>query len=204
MISTTAKVLLAAMVGASAVGMFFPTYEIVGPSTEPGLLNGDRVITLRRLPPLTAASIAAGDMVIVKSPLDGQTMAKRVIGLPGDVVEVRDNKIVLNGNELPSRELGRCTLGIGSRSWRCRVSEVSIGERTYQTSIAHDVPDSMPVQVPEGAYFILGDHLDSSNDSRNPGMGPVSSAYVRAVILATYWSSDENGMRWSRMFQRIH
>jgi signal peptidase I len=61
----------------------------------------------------------------------------------------------------------------------------------------------MPVHVPPGHIYVLGDHRDHSNDSRNPMMGAIPINRIKGRALSIYWSSGEEGLRWERMLHKI-
>ena len=98
--------------------VLFEAFEIDGPSMEPTLQNGDRVVVAKMLyglflpgrheATLTWGSPNVGDVVIVNSPADGVDIVKRVIGVAGDTIEVRDRTIFRNGEALPQEDLGPC------------------------------------------------------------------------------------------------
>jgi signal peptidase I len=97
--------------------VIFEAFEIDGPSMQPTLLHVDRVIVAKCLyglflPRMNEAVLNwghpdHGDVVIVRSPADEQDIVKRVIGLPGDTVEVVSHHPVVNGRPLLVRETGR-------------------------------------------------------------------------------------------------
>jgi signal peptidase I len=202
----------------------FEAFEIEGPSMEPTLLNGDRVVVakfmyglflpLRDQADLTWGGPNVGDVVIIKSPLDGVDIVKRVIGVAGDTIEVRDNIVFRNGQALPNEDKGPCTTGFGARNdtmHRCRVYESKVGDRVFRISAARDAMDPMPTHVPDGHIYVLGDHRDSSNDSRNPGVGAIPVTRVKGRALSIYWSTGElgffgeglEGFRSDRMFKSV-
>lgn len=170
-------------------------YEIDGPSMEPSLVTGQRLIVLRAAYGLSLPGVESsvatwrvpevGDVVIVESPLDGLDLVKRVIGVPGDVVEVRGGVVWRNGEPVAAVDRGPCD---PSRHVQvdpgCRVIEERIGDRRWLTSRSTRsalYADVLPVRVPEGHVFVMGDHRDRSNDSR--AFGPVSVARLRGRVL---------------------
>lgn len=191
----------------------FEPFEIEGPSMEPTLLNGDRVVVSKfafgLFLPLTDEAVATwgvpelGDVVIVKSPADGVDIVKRVVALPGDTIGLEDDELVRNGKHVISEDVGRCETGQGSRHPRCRWTESTLGESTFVTSAARTSMDQPELTVPPGHVFVMGDHRDQSNDSRNPSVGPVPIKRIKGKALAIYWSGGPEGDRFSRMFQSI-
>ena len=191
----------------------FEAFAIEGPSMEPTLLNGDRVVVakfmyglflpLRDQADLSWGGPDLGNVVIIKSPMDGVDIVKRVVGVAGDTIEVRDNIVFRNGERLPNVDQGPCTTGIGSQQARCRVYESKVGDKTFRISAARDAMDPMPTHVPEGHIYVLGDHRDSSNDSRNPAVGAIPVTRVKGRALSIYWSSGEEGLRNDRMFKAV-
>ncbi len=203
--------------------VLFEAFEIEGPSMEPTLLNGDRVVvskfsyglflpsiltrpfTNKNEAVLTWATPHAGDVVIVNSPHDGIDIVKRVIGVPGDRIEIRNDIVYRNGRELTQEDLGPCneveTYLRGATS-EC-VSERIAGKTHATSSDVARPPDNHPlVVVPPGHLFIMGDHRDRSNDSRFFGTVPVAAVKGRA--LGIYWSSDTDGIRWDRFFEGVN
>lgn len=208
------------IVGAVLLAFFirivlFEAFEIDGPSMEPTLLNGDRVV-VAKFPfglflPFTNDAVASwgmpdpGDVVIVRSPADDIDIVKRVIGVPGDRIEVRDDEVFRNGDSIRRRTLGQCREDQASPSIECEWVEEGIGDVTWRTSYSEGLigTDSMPPMiVPDGHIFVLGDHRDRSNDSRNPRVGMIPISRVKGRALAIYWSNDQR-IRWDRIFSGI-
>lgn len=112
-----------------------------------------------------------GDPVIFWAPEFHSYFLKRIVGLPGDRVQMKGGRVVLNGVQLPVRRIenysGTCDLGYG-----CAAPQY---EETYPGGRVVRVLDENPTgpldsteifNVPQGAYFVLGDSRDNSNDSR--------------------------------------
>jgi signal peptidase I len=206
--------------GAFLVAIFirvvvFEAFEIEGPSMEPTFVNGDRVIVAKYpfglfLPFMNEAVTswgmpAPGDVVIVRSPADNVDIVKRVIGVPGDTIEIRDDVVYRNGEAIRTRELGPCREDESSEDpGVCVWYEERIGERTYRTSTSLIEPtESLSErEVPPGHVFVLGDHRDRSNDSRNPAVGMIPIGRVKGRADSIYWSSDE-AIRWNRFFTGV-
>lgn len=191
----------------------FEAFEIEGPSMEPTLLNGDRVVVAKFLYGLflpfrdeaevTWGSPELGDVVIIKSPADGVDIVKRVIGVGGDFIEVKKDVVYRNGEPLPHEPIAKCEQGTGSRQRLCKVYESQVGDRTFHISSARRSMDPLPVHVPEGHIYVLGDHRDHSNDSRNPAVGAIPVSRVKGKALSIYWSTGSSGLRWARMFEGV-
>ncbi len=197
--------------------MLVEAFEIDGPSMEPTLLNGDRVVVAKYpfglFLPFSDGAIVSwgmpdpGDVVIVKSPADGVDIVKRVIGVPGDVIEVRDGEVFRNGESIRVGYVRPCAedeqLDVDSA---CGIYEEHVGDRHWHVSFSETTfgfeRAMAPVRVPEGHIFVLGDHRDHSNDSRNPRVGMIPIARVKGRAIGIYFSAMRH-VRWERMFTGI-
>ena len=159
-----------------------------------------------------------GDVVVFRHPNDGNDLIKRVIGLPGDAVELRGGRLILNGRPVTQRQLPAQKILVSDNS-PCRTvppsapSIITTGDRAYCVYRAaletlpggpsytvlnqnDDGPadDYGPTTVPAGHVFLMGDNRDDSLDSRfdtfqgGIGMVPVSNIIGRAAV--TFWSTD--------------
>jgi signal peptidase I len=109
--------------------------------------------------------IHRGDVVVFWYPLDrSKSFIKRVIGLPGETVDIRHGLLYVNGQLIPE---------------------------PYVPPQYTDVTDFGPVKVPKDSYFVMGDHRISSNDSRV--FGPVASRYIYGRAVFAYWPVDHFG-----------
>src|SRR5438309_4986969 len=109
--------------------------------------------------------IERGDVVVFWYPLDRtKSFIKRVVGLPGDEVEIRRGRVYINGKSL---------------------------EEPYVPSQYVDTAAYGPVQIPRDEYFVMGDHRISSNDSRI--FGPVPSAFIYGKAVFAYWPWTQFG-----------
>lgn len=118
-----------------------------------------------------------GDVAVFVHPVSGETMIKRVIGLPGDVIEVRDGRLVINGEPaaITAPELLMRRVHPRGREWAERYDETLPGGLTHavQNLTAGGRFDEFgPFTVPAQHFFAMGDNRDNSLDSRWEGMGP--------------------------------
>lgn len=117
------------------------------------------------------------DIIVFKYPGDPSIdYIKRVIGVPGDTVEVRDKKVFVNGKELNEPYV-------------------------QYTDAGHISPmrDNMaPRKIPKGEYFVMGDNRDGSNDSRFWGNVPEENILGKAWVIYWSWEGPQN-VRWSRI-----
>ena len=197
-------------------------FKIPTGSMENNLLIGDHLLVNKFVfaPAASGAEYAVlperdihrGDIVVFKYPDEPERdFIKRVIGLPGETLELRNKKVLINGHELeepyvhflePASEAGEIT-------------SFDVRERYG------------PVKVPESQYFVMGDNRDNSQDSRYWGFLP--RTYIKGKALMIYWSyesgrEDYTGTglagtlkrlgsvathfftrtRWERLFHQIH
>lgn len=160
------------------------TFYIPSASMEDTLLVGDHLIVNRYVYGIGAGAAAAllpargphrGDVVVFRSPEDpGIDLVKRLIGLPGDTVELRQKQLFVNGKEVHD---GSFAMHKDSRVG----SERSVS--TYQLFRRDNFG---PVTVPAGQYFFLGDNRDHSYDSRY--WGAVPRHYIKGRAFLIYWS----------------
>ncbi len=141
----------------------FQPVKVEGTSMAPLLTDQERIFINKfvyRFEP-----IERGDVVVFWYPLDrSKSFIKRVIGLPGETIEIRSGKLYVNAKEL--------------------------GE-PYVPAMYLDGSNYGPVQIPVGNYFVMGDHRDSSNDSRV--FGPVGRPYIYGKAVFAYWPADHFG-----------
>ena len=182
-------------------------FKIPTGSMEPNLLVGDHLLvnkfvfapTLssveRALLPVT--DIRRGDIVVFKYPVDPERdFIKRVIGLSGETIELREHRIHVNGQaiEEPYAHYLPRPAGAASRE----ITSDDVRERYG------------PVVVPAGSVFVMGDNRDNSEDSRYWGFLPKENIKGKALMI--YWSFDgsEGGLnlftqtRWARLLHQIH
>jgi signal peptidase I len=171
---------------------------------EPNLLVGDHLIVNKMIFAPSASgierallpgrAIRRGDVVVFKYPEDPERdFIKRVIGLPGDRVEVRQKRVLVNDTPLQEPYAHYVDGPPGTGPLR-----------------SDDVREAYgPVTVPDGQYFMMGDNRDNSQDSRFWGYLP--QHYIKGQALFIYFSFAEAGslgsffsdVRWSRIGGRV-
>lgn len=166
----------------------FQAFKIPTGSMEPNLLVGDHLIVNK----MAFAPIRRGDIIVFKFPKDPERdFIKRVIGLPGDTIELRRQAVHVNGQPLdePYAHFLEPARGIAD-------------------PVSDDVrQDYGPVTVPPDQYFMMGDNRDNSEDSRYWGFLPKS--YVKGKAEFIYFSfsdsgsADGGGDRWERIGKRV-
>ena len=185
-------------------------FKIPTGSMEPNLLIGDHLLVNKFVfgPTLSAPEravlpmkdIARRDVIVFKYPEDPERdFIKRVIGLPGDQIEVRHKRVFVNGK---------------------RLDEPYVFYMEEPPPLPEDMPPRDqpiygsdpresygPVTVPADHYFVMGDNRDNSQDSRYWGFLPRD--YVKGRALVIYWSYDAGSgniltsTRWNRLLHQV-
>lgn len=161
----------------------FKTFYIPSGSMEDTLLVGDHLVVNRFIfgpEPLSLAKwvlpvrqVQRGDIVVFRSPEDFQMdVIKRCLGLPGDLLELRDKQLLINGQPVDEPYIQNRDVRVGGRT-------SPIPELVRRDQFG-------PYRVPEGHYFCLGDNRDFSLDSRF--WGPVPEDLVKGRASVIYWS----------------
>jgi signal peptidase I len=197
--------------------LLFQPFTIPSASMEPNLLEGDYIIVSKYSygysrhsipfsPPLFSGRILGnapqrGDIIVFKLPRDGHTdYIKRLVGLPGDRVQVKGGILYLNGKAVPRLSLGPDTIetsyGYDQEVQRYRET-LPEGRRytTYDFGPGGDLDDTEAFIVPEGHYFFMGDNRDNSLDSRVPdavgvGFVPAENLVGKAQVILLSWNKD--------------
>ena len=188
-------------------------------SMRPTILEGERILVNRLAYdlkiPFTTRHLAEwgaperGDVVVFYSPMDGQRLVKRVIGLPGDVVELQENRLLLNGGPVEYQSLSAESLVAVSDADRPdrRFAKELLPGRSHPVMAMTDRPARRtygPVTVPAGRYFVMGDNRDNSFDSRFFGTVPRESILGRATAVVTSVDPDRwYAPRWDRWFHGL-
>jgi len=152
-----------------------------------------------------------GDIVVFKYPKDESILyVKRVIGLPGDEIQVLENEVYLNGKVVSTEPVGQEKRKellelFGSKYQKDKISfrKNSFGEKSFYTAVDASAPaylfNSRKVTVPKGQYFMMGDNRNHSSDSRFWGFVPFKLIQGRAVFvwfnMVYPWSEEEFNFR---------
>ena len=140
--------------------LFMPVLQITGDSMEPTLSGGNIVVLLK------TERFKAGD--ICSFTWNNRTLVKRVIGVPGDWIEIdKEGNVFVNGEALDEPY----------------ITDKSLGECDIQ----------FPYQVPDHSLFLMGDHRETSIDSRNTVIGSVDFAQVVGKVKFRVWPLADMG-----------
>jgi len=176
-------------------------------SMNPTILEGDRLLVDKhafglRLPftriHLTAGEDPArGDIVVFDSPADGTSLVKRVLGVPGDVLALEGDRLIVNG--YPARYMNgdaaelRALLAATAAQDPVLLREQGVGKSHAILLLPHRLAlrSFGPVVVPSGMYFMMGDNRDNSADSRYFGFVPRRSIIGRATRIILSLDPDD-------------
>jgi signal peptidase I len=173
-------------------------------SMKPTLLEGEQIV-VNKLSydlkiPFTTTHIATwdspkrGDIVVFYSPEDGTRLVKRTIGVPGDVIELRNNHLIMNGQKIEYEQANfpaASLLPLNEQQASVFARENLVDEKRQSVSHAMMVYANQPqrgnygpVTVPPNHYMMLGDNRDNSKDSRYIGFVPRDLILGRATHVA--------------------
>lgn len=188
-------------------------------SMKPTILEGDRVFVNRLAydlkVPFTTRHLAEwgapqrGEIVVFESPADRQRLVKRVVGVPGDTVEMRENRLFLNGTPVEYGPLEQAFVdGISPTERPVRdFAREDLGEHPHPVMSMRDRSarrSFAPVTLPPDRFFMMGDSRDNSHDSRFFGTVPRAAILGRATaVVASVDPARHYAPRWNRFFQRL-
>jgi signal peptidase I len=171
-------------------------------SMKPTIQEGDRVVVNKlaydlKIPFTTYEVVKwgdprRGDIVVLFSPQDGVRLVKRVIAVPGDVVQLVENELFINGKKQPwSPDFTPMDIPMQGRTY---VTNEMLDGHQHKVMISPQMDSPKrtygPLTVPPGKYFVMGDNRDNSNDSRYIGLIPRTQIVGRALAVA--FSLDRN------------
>jgi signal peptidase I len=181
-------------------------FKIPSGSMEDNLLVGDHLLVnkfvygptatgLERLI-LPVREVRRGDVIVFKYPQEPERdFIKRVVGLPGETLELRRKQLHINGQRLDET------------AWNLKYLTPPAPEGVTSYEVTQNFG---PVTIPADHYFVMGDNRDNSQDSRFWRMLPAS--YIKGRALMIYWSYDPEATgplslvtstRWHRLFRQI-
>ncbi|MCD7709364.1 MAG: signal peptidase I [Clostridiales bacterium] len=131
-----------------------PVIKVTGTSMEPTLEDGDVVVLVK------GRGIDAGDIVALY--YNNRLLLKRVIGMPGDVIEISDDGIVTRNGE-------------------------PLDEPYVQTPSLGECDMVFPYEVPQGSYFVMGDNREFSVDSRSRAVGSIAEDQIVGKVIFRIW-----------------
>ena len=200
---------------------FVEAFHIPTGSMENTILPGDFLLvnklaygaevpfTHDRLPALEHPKF--GDVIVFDWPVDPtKNFVKRLVGLPGDTLEMRDGILVRNGHRVHEsyvyREDPEADQSVDDFEWQRRYLEPSVSHQSYAPS-----RDTWgPLVVPPKHYFVLGDNRDDSLDSRYWGFVPDSLVTGRPILIYYSYAPDSNQalawvthVRWKRLGELV-
>lgn len=189
------------------IWIFALPYRMSTVSMIPTVLPGDFIMTDRRIDHLAENhGLERGELVVFKYPKNKKKhFVKRVIGLPGDEIEIKGMELFVNGERRTGKEVSYLE---GKRDENIKEGTVALYEEgdseTYVVFFLEDTArENLSVAVPEGYCFVLGDNRDKSADSRHWGMVPLIDVISRAKQI--YFSvNPEGGIRWGRIGKLLY
>ena len=183
-------------------------------SMKPTIQEGDRVVVNKLAydlkVPFTTIDIVKwddperGDIVVLFSPVDGTRLVKRVVAIPGDKVEMRDNQLFVNGQLARQSPI---TFVNSEEQGPAYVLDENLAGRTHKIMISPEIGANRsfgPLVVPREHYFVLGDNRDNSNDSRYIGF--IERRRIVGEAVAVAFSLDRKHWfvpRFNRFFEGL-
>jgi signal peptidase I len=177
-------------------------------SMKPTIEEGDRVVVNKLAydlkVPFTMVELMKwsdprrGDIVVLFSPADGVRLVKRVVGLPGDKIELRENQLFINDKAATLNQVGQRE---DEEQGMSLLAMETLNGKKHEVMFTPQIPAERsfdPIVVPAGRYFVMGDNRDNSNDSRYIGM--IERRRIVGKAMAVAFSLDRS--HWYR--PRLH
>ncbi len=167
-IGSFVRELCVAVISVVIVTQFYQPAHVSGSSMKPQFFQGDYLLLSRQA--YQNRKPQRGDVVVFQSTLQDkkgrkERLIKRIVGLPGETVEIRDGQVYINGSLL-----------------------IDNYTRTHYTN------GSLQITVPSDSYFCMGDNRQNSTDSRSPAVGCVSSDRLCGKVVLRLWPARRAGV----------
>jgi signal peptidase I len=188
-------------------------------SMKPTILEGDRIFVNKlaydlKVPFTTWhlaewSNPARGDVVVLYSPYDGTRLVKRVVGLPGDTIELRSEQLIINGKAVDYVPIAKNSFeGLSLDEGQGGVfATEQLPYHAHTVMALPSLPAKRsfgPVTVPQGAFFVMGDNRDNSFDSRYFGVVERKQIVGKAIGIVL---SLDRGHLWvprkDRFFRKL-
>lgn len=155
-----------------------------------------------------------GDIVVYQQTKGSERYVSRIVGLPGETIQVRGNSVYINGRILEEQRVTVESMDAeydplkeisseGTGPYRVFYGKHSLDEQELAEDAA-EFGTETPFQIPENSYFMLGDNRDNSYDSRYRGAVPGELIWGKASLI--YYSVKmplRDEVRWDRMFKKV-
>lgn len=198
--------------------------DVPSGSMRPTIVEGDR-ITVNKLAfglrvPFTEQWLftwggpSRGDIVTFASPIEGTRLVKRVIGLPGDRIALKNNRLIINGEALEYGVVAESATGFTPSGQTCDVVlaceliptgiGAGAGHVVTLTPGVRSVCNFPEQTIPADSYFMMGDNRDFSSDSRMYGYVPRKNIYGKVGYVALSLDPRDSYLpRWERWFKGL-
>ena len=195
-------------------GSMLPTLQIGDQIFVNKFIYGVHIPWANVVPFVIVRPPARGDVIVFENPITGQDYIKRVVGIPGDVIEIKDDRVYLNGHVVPAQLVAR-QVEVWDRPedspWRLQHPDLwkeTLGGREHDIlldeELRREAAPREPIRVPQNSVFVMGDNRDNSLDSRFGLGGPRKVVFVpygnikgKAMII---WLSLSHGGLLSDLF----
>ncbi len=195
-------------------------FRIPSNSMMPTLLTGDFILVNKfaygiRLPAIDTKIIPIGepergDVVVFRYPVNPrEDYIKRIVGLPGDVVDYHNDVLTVNGERIVNQPVS-AYIGVGSgrEMTGAQLRREQLGEVEHAILLNPGMGNRGMVEgswtVPQGHYFAMGDNRDNSADSRVWGFVPEENLVGKAFLIWMNWDGKNGGVDFSRIGTVIH
>lgn len=158
--NTISSLLVVSAIAVLISTLFLPVLRVTGTSMTPTMLNDELIICSKR------SNFKNGDIVAFY--FNNKILLKRVIGVAGDVIDIKDDGSVYVNNQLLDEPY---------------LSEKSFGECDIE----------LPYQVPDNRIFVMGDHRSTSIDSRFSSVGAIADEYIIGKVIFRVWPFERIG-----------
>jgi len=212
---TYRTIVVAVLIALGVRTFLYEPFNIPSGSMKPTLLIGDYLFVSKfsygyskhsfpwSFPPFEGRVLGAeperGDVVVFKTPADNRTdYIKRVIGLPGDRIQVLQGRLYINEQEVPREFLGEGPESCGGGKVQAFRETLPGGRQheIWECSDSASYDNTKVFTVPPDHFFMMGDNRDNSQDSRTPAVGfvPFENLIGRAEFL--FFSHSDEGSFW--------